>query len=640
LKNKTSVSDNLTLAPSGDIILAPAGSDILPLNNYTYNLGAISSKYLALYAAELWVENLVAQDVMATIGGHILVAPTTTLTQNLSSGSTTIHVKHNNLALGDIIYLNTSGQIEFMSLSTNLTAESGGYYGTVVRNLDGSGANDWLAGDAIVNTGVTGDGFIDIYSASGILSGSGSAIVGNVRIGSSYSSIVESWAIGNLNGLYGYATDTFGVGLGMYYDAHSFVTLDATYGIRFHYLSGVVDTTIAQWANDGTITIGRIGANQDNIYISAGAISIRNNTTERIGLSSAGILTIKDSSGNAVLTFDASAGAEITKKFTMPGASSAIAIGTTPPTSAGAGTGIWIDRTGFYALASDVVQVKIDGTNGQMTAGAGHLIIDANGIALKTLTSYNTLAGYNFLSPAGDYMAGFEAYTDPGDSFFCRITVPAANERYNEIWLDARGDVDHCGTIVLYTNSNSNSASLRVTTWDGYGGPYISLTYAPVVIGNTAYSQIGAFGEGDILISGDLVKVPVYDGYVGYIFHPLPTHATSANWLGSLHSTTSKTVIDLSVQFGLPPNIKAVSIRLAASDSSSSGAGLYFAVSPNGTAGTDHYVVVRPSGLPNNYVSENSGVVTCDANGDIWFQCVASGTNTLSVYLLITGYWI
>lgn len=96
----------------------------------------------------------------------------------------------------------------------------------------------------------------------------------------------------------------------------------------------------------------------------------------------AGILTIKDSGGNAVLTFDASAGAEITKKLTMPGASSAIAIGTTPPTAANAGTGVWIDRTGLYGLNGGVYQVKIDATNGALYAGEGNIRIDDEGIRI------------------------------------------------------------------------------------------------------------------------------------------------------------------------------------------------------------------------------------------------------------------
>lgn len=50
----------------------------------------------------------------------------------------------------------------------------------------------------------------------------------------------------------------------------------------------------------------------------------------------------------------------LTGKLSMSGASSAITIGTTPPTTATDGTGIWIDRTGVYSLNGDVEIAKIN----------------------------------------------------------------------------------------------------------------------------------------------------------------------------------------------------------------------------------------------------------------------------------------
>ena len=63
---------------------------------------------------------------------------------------------------------------------------SGPYTYTITRNLDGSGANNWTAGDAVFNTGTTNSGFIDLYSSAGVISGSGPTIVGNVRTGTTY----------------------------------------------------------------------------------------------------------------------------------------------------------------------------------------------------------------------------------------------------------------------------------------------------------------------------------------------------------------------------------------------------------------------------------------------------------------------
>jgi hypothetical protein len=66
-----------------------------------------------------------------------------------------------------------------------------------------------VRGDAAL-TRDTGNGFIDLYSTAGVLSGSGPTIVGNVRTGTTYNNIAPRWAIGNLNGLYGYGATTYG----------------------------------------------------------------------------------------------------------------------------------------------------------------------------------------------------------------------------------------------------------------------------------------------------------------------------------------------------------------------------------------------------------------------------------------------
>lgn len=73
----------------------------------------------------------------------------------------------------------------------------------------------------------------------------------------------------------------------------------------------------------------------------------------------------------------------LTGKLTMSGASSAITIGLTPPTSASAGTGLWLDRTGLYGLLSNVVQATVDATTGAITAGGGTVTLDAGGLHLS-----------------------------------------------------------------------------------------------------------------------------------------------------------------------------------------------------------------------------------------------------------------
>lgn len=364
-----SASGNLTLSPTGDIIINPGGADVLPGVGYTHNIGARTNKFLSLHAGELQVDTLVANSTMATIGGRILVGPTTELTSDVSSGATSIIVKHNQMASGDRVLLEANGALEWMAITSGPSG-SGPYTYSVTRDLDGTGANAWVSGDAVFNTGQTGSGYMDLFSLgssvfvghsavfnydaalnayssnyfetdvwspfgdaanntvndaiywgspssyatlsayvitpvsssstlvwefwngsawtsftpSGIGFGAagpgavtfgtltgwasttvngvnafwvrlrisalgggttagvwrqmrrgpqqwGPTIIGNTRLSSTYNDIYARWAIGNLNGSYGYSTTTFGAAFGAESGAN--ITIDATNGIRF-----------------------------------------------------------------------------------------------------------------------------------------------------------------------------------------------------------------------------------------------------------------------------------------------------------------------------------------------------------------------------------------------------------------------
>lgn len=467
---------NLTAEPVGDWIFNAGGKDILPFINYDQNLGAPSKKYLTLHAAELWVETLVAQDTIATIGGRILVGPTTVLTSDLAAAATSIIVKHNEMASGDRVYMEANGKVEFMAITSGPSG-GGPYTYTVTRNLDGTGANDWFAGDAVFNTGTTGDGFIDLYSVHGVKSASqfGPTIVGNIRTGTTYNAWAEHWAIGNLNGLYGYSSTTYGVGLGEYLAGQTHITIDTTNGYRtFVGLSTVVQqidnsgnitvgvvaastsnillsasgsvsirnntTVLAQWAATGDITIGEVAASKANTLISAGAlsirlntttlfnvdtsgnvtigvvaassgnillaasgaISIRNNTTNRIHMTAAGVLSLNDSAGTAKITLDASAGMTLDGKLQMLGASSAIAIGVTPPTSATAGDGLWVDRTGLFGVQASAQTFSLAAATGVFKLGS-----DLSSAANTAFVLAGTAVTYNSEAlGAGDILIG------------------------------------------------------------------------------------------------------------------------------------------------------------------------------------------------------------------------------------------
>lgn len=260
---------SLDIAPIGNITFNPTGNQVDPVTGYDLNLGQLSKKYLTLHAAELWVETLVAVDTMAAIAGRIIIPiNATTLIADLAPAATTINVKHNNLANGDRIYMESAGKVEFFAVTSGATGIAGGYSYTVTRNLDGSGANQWYAGDSVLNTGQAGSGFIDIYSARGVKAGTeiGPTIVGNVRVDATYNNWLPHWAIGNLNGIYGYGATTFGAAFGKYSTTSAYVTIDATNGYRA--IGGNV--VRAQIANDGS----GFFANNNFSFTAAGVATI------------------------------------------------------------------------------------------------------------------------------------------------------------------------------------------------------------------------------------------------------------------------------------------------------------------------------------------------------------------------------
>lgn len=357
------VPDNLTLGTvsgnptfTGNVTLGDATSDtwsltsrlatdMLPNTGYSRSLGSASLKLLSVHAGELLVDTLVARDVVATIGGRVVVAPTTLLTANLVAAATTMTVKHNNLTLAGggacsggspcPVLLQGNGNVEWVDVTSAAGGSAGAYTYTITRNRDGSGANDWYAGDAVVLT----HGFIDLYSEAGLKSGSevGPTIVGNVRLSSTYNDFAPRWAIGNLSALYGYgATDCgggpcYGAAFGNPSGAN--LVVDGTNGIRLRSTT----TTRAQLSGT-TLTLGESGGtraeitssgmdiyddgNIKRVTVDVNAVRLHGGTAgsnPQVVLDTANGLRITNSSGAVVFQSDTSGNTTITGRLVVQG---------------------------------------------------------------------------------------------------------------------------------------------------------------------------------------------------------------------------------------------------------------------------------------------------------------------------------
>ena len=126
----------------------------------------------------------------------------------------------------------------------------------------------------------------------------------------------------------------------------------------------------------------------------------------------------------------------------------------------------------------------------------------------------------------------------------------------------------------------------------------------------------------------NLINAPVF----------LTTPLTSTAWDGDAFSNTSKTKIDLSSVFSVPAGVKAVLVKVALRDSASA-SGLYYIQFSGVSSGTNYSIVVEAPPV-NDRFGYGQGIVPCDANGDIYYNIVASGSGTMDIYLEIWGYWL
>ncbi len=355
------------LTLSGNLNTSRVASHLIPATTDTYDLGSSTLLWRKGYLSELDAV-LFAENTKVLLGGWFTVGKDAgVLAADVAAANTTIDFGKA-MAVGHFVEFRAALKVEYVQVGSLV---SGTRY-NVTRNLDGSGANDWPMGTPFSVNGTTGDGRIELNAYD-------TPRIQLIAQGATYNAQTEMVRIGDLNGNWNYGSQTFGVALGEFAAGKTSLTIDSASGIR---IFNGTSTLIGSWSATGIIMIGQEAASQNNILISSGAISIRNNDVERIGMTAAGVLTISDSGGNAVFTFDASTGAEFTKPLTI-GTSGGIYQGTGTFASPTTGLKIWNDGgVGRIAGYNGGTIQTYFGTDGKFYSGAGAVRHDANGIAL------------------------------------------------------------------------------------------------------------------------------------------------------------------------------------------------------------------------------------------------------------------
>lgn len=149
-KDAAGTTDSIPMTLSDLIYVDPAGRAILPVTSYKTSIGAPFAKINELWAANLRVENLVADETIATTWGRQLIGYASSLLEGISSSATTIKVKHNTFAVNHVLHMESDGKTERMlvtagptrinkNANANVEQDSTGYGvtgGTLTRSTD------------------------------------------------------------------------------------------------------------------------------------------------------------------------------------------------------------------------------------------------------------------------------------------------------------------------------------------------------------------------------------------------------------------------------------------------------------------------------------------------------------------------
>ena len=355
--------------------------------------------------------------------------------------------------------------------------------------------------------------------------------------------------------------------------------------------------------------------------------------------------------------------------------------GTNTP-GGGSFTGLVLDATGITYDAEDwnlagvesgtlQVGVKID--DGKLYAGAGSVMLDDHGVKLKAgqedinslkwgdltdLSSVGSIYGY---TANGTNILFLQAYNTFGDSSSIKISSDDAESveiyvkgglkgDFKETLIDLMDDVAVGGSLDVFLGIEA--ANIEISNYGTFeGGIHVGGTSDPGTdnaiidgderIGGGLY--VGGTGTDpdadDIHYDGNLKSVKSATAYDVYGFHPLTTPLTHTSFDGDSFSDvgSSTKIENTSWSTTIPADAKALLLEISIKDSASANNHVYFAAGPTSTYW--YALAGRASGAPNDEYMGQVGPVTC-SDGDIYYRCQASGTDTLDVTLRVWGYWI
>ncbi len=509
-------SGPLTLqGASGVVQFGSNTTEVLPPSMQAA-LGSPIAPWLSFDVMEMRASILVNDERMAFTGGSAIWSRGTALTRPVTAVDSVIYTKHRALRYNDVIILRdvTSlglPQFEAMRIcsATGEQMVEGDYLYCVARNIDGTGANAWEEGSAVVST----DRLIDMYSYSPTtLSYWGSVLSDRPLLAFNFNATpsVDMAGTGAAAALGSGALTGAGSGTsapGIYYRAGSagetFSGINP--GTALNGVSGTCALTVEMWVR---LPDGGFSATQAYVVqkgspgSSANHFSVLHTNTGRLYMLGApggvwGALTpqtpVFSSAAYVHLAFvwDASMGGRTYVNGVDVGTTSPAAGGClTPNASTIQGAGQWASGTGFgiselavygYPLTQQQIRAHYEALNSTVTSmHHGPTVAGRE----RTGTGFNDIStrwALGQLQGIADYQTptmGFWA----GDQAATWVSADAANGfrigHGSAIKLHAKtnGDLDLSGNLNLVTGGNvTSTGNWSITQAGGFlFGPSVS----------------------------------------------------------------------------------------------------------------------------------------------------------------------
>jgi len=499
-------------------VLQMSSQRLNPTGSGQIDLGDYNRKYRTLFASELYVEVLVAQSVMATIGGRIMVAPTTKLIADVNAYQNYIDVKDTSLFNADYVRFETAPggvpQVETMRLTSTPTAITGGYRHTVLRKVDTAPIATLIA--AITSTSATTMDVSTNTLANGnyvyLMASTKVPPTETVQIASGPTTITGGYRYTIVRNVNGTGALTWALGSNVNYTYRSWTSGDAVVSLGGG--SGTQATTIANITtgattidvNSSSLTIGGnyffwTGTQYEPITVTAGPTTITGGYRYTVTRNVAGLGAKAWTTGSTLHAVSQQTGTgyiDLTSTSTIHNH-----LGPTIAIYNRTSSANWNDVKPVTALGN--LRSFVDYTSNTFGWGVGNdlTLSPTGGFSGMTGDAVNGLRQFNTITKM--YQSGAEALRiAPTDG----IIIATGNAAYNRIrWKQNITDV--ANIFDIHASGDNTSSTGILTTTAATGSEYTEITtFAQGTVQSSINLAVfGALGSNSVLVANQYTRL-------------------------------------------------------------------------------------------------------------------------------------